>query len=89
MALISSKEITKAVFSASPLKITRPNTISVLVWYRIWPTNIVRLFILFIKLGVMPDQWKIIKIILLKKPQKKKLYGTRCILPHIAINYTK
>ena len=74
MVPITEDEITKAVFSASPLKGPGPDTIPALVWQILWPTvkdTVSRLFTASIECGIMPDQWKTARIISLRKPQKE------------------
>ena len=58
MTLITEEEVTKAVFSAAPLKGAGPDTISAIVWQKLWPTikdSVIRLFITSIELSIMPD----------------------------------
>lgn len=74
MVPITEDEITRAVFSATPLKGPGPDTIPALVWQKLWPTvknTVSRLFTALVECGIMPDQWKTARIIPLRKPQKE------------------
>ncbi len=56
---ITREEIAKAVFSASPLKGAGPDSISAIVWQKLWPIiqdEIVSLFTASVKLGVIPEK---------------------------------
>ncbi len=58
MMPISREEIAKAVLSASPLKVTGPDSIPAIVWQKLWPIiqdEVVSLFTASVKLGIMPE----------------------------------
>jgi ribonuclease HI len=66
-------EIEKALFSASPDKAAGSDGLTIRVWKEVWPVlqqQIHTLFTTSLRLGKLPMQWKVAKIVPLKKGNK-------------------
>lgn len=67
------KEVRESIFHAKPLKGPRQDGLPALVWQELWPVLgkvLVQLFQASFDQGKLPYQWKIAKIIPLRKPKK-------------------
>ena len=66
-------EIEKALFSASPDKAAGSDGLTIRVWKEVWPVlqqQIHTLFTTSLRLGKLPMQWKVAKIVPLKKREQ-------------------
>lgn len=73
MQPLTMADVQTAVFSASPHKAPGKDNLPAMVWQQLWPALddlIFQLFRLSIDQGKLPDQWKIAKIIPLRKPKR-------------------
>ena len=70
---ITKEEVRTKVLSASPWKAPGRDGLPIAVWQRIWPAveeEVVNLFRASFNEGYLPHQWRVAKIIPLKKPGK-------------------
>ena len=70
---IEMGEIESKVFHASPWKAPGRDGLPSAVWQRVWPVvkeDMLELFRTSLNEGCLPDQWRVNKIIPLKKPSK-------------------
>lgn len=73
MEEITEDEIQEAIFAASPFTGAGMDGMAAVVWQKIWPvikTSVTALFRASMSQGILPEAWKIAKIIPLRKPQK-------------------
>lgn len=66
-------EVKRAIFDASPWKAPGMDGLPAAVWQQLWPVirkNVVELFQASLRIGRVPSQWKVAKIIPLRKPNK-------------------
>lgn len=73
MEEITEDEIQEAIFAASPFKGAGMDGMPAVVWQKTWPvikTSVTSLFRASVSQGILPEAWKIAKIIPLRKPQK-------------------
>jgi hypothetical protein len=70
---ITEAEVRAAIFRSNPKKAPGPDDISFLVWRRIWEEakgSIMALYKASLRLGHLPDSWRIARIVPLRKPGK-------------------
>lgn len=72
MEEITEDEIQEAIFAASLFRDAGIDSVPVMVWHKIWPvikTSVTALFRASVSQEILPEGWKIAKIIPLRKPQ--------------------
>jgi ribonuclease HI len=70
---LTLEDVRKAIFSAKPLKAAGVDGLPAIVWQQLWPVLEKHIFSLFqksLECGKVPQQWKIAKIIPLRKTDK-------------------
>ena len=70
---LTLEEVREAIFAAKPHKAPGPDSLPAIVWQQLWPVlqhPILSLFQKSLDTGKVPQQWKIAKIIALRKPDK-------------------
>lgn len=71
--LLTKHEVERAIFRSSPDKSPGTDGITFRVWRELWPVvgdNILWLYSLSLDLGHVPKEWKIAKIVAIRKPGK-------------------
>lgn len=70
---ISEEDVRRAIFASAPLKEPAIDRVPSLVWQKTWPVTkelLVSIFQQSLSQGLLPSEWKIAKIIPLRKPGK-------------------
>ena len=70
---LTKEEIHEALLRAKPFKAAGPDGLSTVVWQKLWPAVgdcVFQLFKASIQTGYLPQQWKIARIVPLRKPNK-------------------
>jgi hypothetical protein len=70
---ITHDEVKDAIMNANPKKAAGQDQLTAAIWQNTWPVTgdiIFQIFTESIRLGCVPDQWKIAKIVVLPKPNK-------------------
>lgn len=73
MAPLTDKEIETAAMNMNKWKAPGQDKLPVVVWQKLWPvigTTICNIFRTSVRLGYIPNQWKVAKIIPLRKPDR-------------------
>ncbi len=71
--MLTEEEVKNAIFAASSFSAGRIDNLLSIFWQKLWPVLNLRIFELFqssLSQGRLPDQWKVAKIILLRKPDQ-------------------
>lgn len=92
LMIITEEEARYAIFSSNPKKAGGPDDITFEVWRQLWPTLkpwILRLWQTSLSLAYHPRQWRVARIIALRKPNKTdytaaKAYRPISLLPTIS-----
>lgn len=81
---IQKEDVRAAIFKASPLKAPGQDNTPALVWQKLWPMLQDQIFLLFcesLRQGKLPKNWKLAKIIPLKKSGKADLTEPNAFRP--------
>ncbi|KAM4060887.1 reverse transcriptase (RNA-dependent DNA polymerase) [Hirsutella rhossiliensis] len=81
---LTMEEIERKVMTAKPWKAPGDDGLPAMVWRQLWPVvrgRVVHLFRLSVEHGVLPKQWRMAKIIPLKKPGKDDYTAARAWRP--------
>lgn len=70
---ITEQEVCRAIFASSPKKAPGLDDTSFLIWQKIWDSvkdRVIQMYRASIRLGHLPDSWRVARIITLRKPGK-------------------
>jgi hypothetical protein len=70
---LTKDEVKAAIFSSHPYKAPGMDDLPAIVWQKLWPElgeHVFRLFELSLDLGRIPDNWRVARIVPLRKPGK-------------------
>ncbi|KAF9728545.1 zinc knuckle [Paraphaeosphaeria minitans] len=73
MEPLSEVEVQRAIFASNPYKAPGRDGLPAIVWQQLWPVlkhHIVALFKLSLETATLPSEWRVAKIVPLRKPNK-------------------